>query len=68
MKAYSPSENLFIEEVTAAAQKLKETTRGLSVDSLITSIRSLLGMSRRVLAERAYLNPLFLESKKALIK
>lgn len=53
MKAYSPSEKLFIEEVTAAAQKLKETTRGLSIGSLITSIRSLLGMSQRVLAKRA---------------
>jgi transcriptional regulator with XRE-family HTH domain len=53
MKPYSPSEKLFIEEIMNAAQQLKRTTRGLSIGSLIKSIRIQLGMSQKALALRA---------------
>lgn len=53
MKPYSPSEKLLIEEVTQAAQKLKSTQRGLSIGTLIKSLRNQLGMSQKALAARA---------------
>jgi len=53
MKQSSPSEKLFVEEVSAAAQKLKETNRGLPIGNLIKIIRTQLGMSQNILAKRA---------------
>lgn len=53
MKFYSTSEQLLIEEITQAAQKLRAATRGLTIGSLIKSIRSQLGMSQKALASRA---------------
>lgn len=53
MKFYSTSEQLLIEEITQAAQKLRAAARGLTIGSLIKSIRSQLGMSQKALASRA---------------
>lgn len=53
MKAYSPSERIFIEEVMDAARNLKEATKGLPIGILVRSIRTQLGMSQKVLARRA---------------
>jgi transcriptional regulator with XRE-family HTH domain len=53
MKAYSPSERIFIEEVMSAARKLREATKSFSIGSLVKAIRKQLGMSQKVLARRA---------------
>lgn len=53
MKFYSTSEQLLIEEITQVAQKLRAAARGLTIGSLIKSIRSQLGMSQKALASRA---------------
>lgn len=53
MKPNSPSERILIEEVTKISQKLKEATRGLSMGAFVKSIRTQLGMSQKVLAQRA---------------
>lgn len=53
MKAYSPSEMLLIKEIMQAAQKTREATRGLTIGTLIKSIRTQLGMSQKALAGRA---------------
>jgi transcriptional regulator with XRE-family HTH domain len=53
MKPYSPSEKLFIEEIMRAAHQLRAATKGLSIGSLIKSIRVRLGMSQKALAQRA---------------
>ena len=53
MKQHSPSEKLFIEEVMLAAQKLQTAIKGLSIGTLIRSIRTQLGMSQNALAKRA---------------
>ena len=53
MKSYSASEALLIEEVTSASLKAKMATRGLGVGDLIRTIRTQLGMSQKVLANRA---------------
>jgi transcriptional regulator with XRE-family HTH domain len=53
MKPYSPSEKLFIEEIMSAARQLRGATKGLSIGSLIKSIRVQLGMSQKALAQRA---------------
>ncbi|MBA2728168.1 MAG: helix-turn-helix domain-containing protein [Parachlamydiaceae bacterium] len=53
MKSYSSSEKLLIEEITQAAQKTRVAVRGLTIGTLIKSIRVQLGMSQKVLAKRA---------------
>ena len=53
MKSYSTSEKLLIEEIMQAAQKTRVAVRGLTIGSLIKSIRIQLGMSQKVLAKRA---------------
>lgn len=53
MKAYSPSEKLLIEEIMQAALKARVATRGLTIGTLIKSIRTQLGMSQKALAVRA---------------
>jgi len=53
MKSFSPSEKLLIEEITQAAQKTRIAVRGLTIGSLIKSIRLQLGMSQKALAKRA---------------
>lgn len=53
MKPFSPSEKLLIEEVMEAAQKTRIAVRGLTIGSLIKSIRVQLGMSQKALAKRA---------------
>lgn len=52
MKSYSSSEKALIQEVTHASQKLRLVTRGLSIGSLIKSIRKQLGISQKALAKR----------------
>ena len=53
MKSFSPSEKLLIEKITQAAQKTRIAVRGLTIGSLIKSIRLQLGMSQKALAKRA---------------
>jgi len=53
MKSYSPSKKLLIEEIMQAAQKTRAAVRGLTIGTLIKSIRIQLGMSQKVLAKRA---------------
>ncbi|PCI92807.1 hypothetical protein COB11_06530 [Candidatus Aerophobetes bacterium] len=53
MKRTSVSEKLLIEEVTNITSQLFHSSRGLSIGSLIKSIRVQLGMSQRVLASRS---------------
>lgn len=53
MKQPSPSEKLFIDEVMFAAHKLQTALKGLSIGTLIRSIRIQLGMSQNALAKRA---------------
>lgn len=53
MKSFSPSEKLLIEEIMQAAQKTRIAVRGLTIGALIKSIRVQLGMSQKVLAQRA---------------
>ena len=53
MKPFSPSEKLLIEEIMQAAQKTRVAVRGLTIGTLIKSIRVHLGMSQKALAKRA---------------
>jgi transcriptional regulator with XRE-family HTH domain len=53
MKSCSTSEKLLIEEVMQAAKKTRLAVRGLTIGSLIRSIRLQLGMSQKALAKRA---------------
>lgn len=53
MKFSSPSEKLLIEEIMQAAQNARIATRGLTIGTLIKSIRTQLGMSQKALAQRA---------------
>ena len=50
---FSPSERILIQEVMEVSQKMKTTIRGLSIGSLIRSIRIQLGMPQKVLAKKA---------------
>lgn len=50
---FSPSERVLIKEVMEISQKMKATIRGLSIGSLIKSIRTQLGMPQKTLAKRA---------------
>ena len=53
MREINPSEKLLTEEVRLASQKVKAAVRGMPIGSLVTSIRKQLGMSQKILAERA---------------
>lgn len=53
MKSYSASEKLLIEEVMQAAHKTRVAVRGLTIGTLIKSVRLQLGMSQKALAQRA---------------
>lgn len=53
MKQAFISEKLFLEEVRNAALQLQSVLKGLSIGTLIRSIRKQLGMSQRVLAKRS---------------
>lgn len=53
MRKNSPSEKLFIEEVTNAARKLRSASKNISGGNFIKFIRSQLGMPQKVLANRA---------------
>jgi transcriptional regulator with XRE-family HTH domain len=53
MKHQSQSQLLLIKEITQTAQKTNESTKGLSIGSLIKMIRTQLGLSQRILAKRA---------------
>jgi transcriptional regulator with XRE-family HTH domain len=53
MKPYSSSEKVLIEEIMQAAQKTRVAVRGLTIGTLIKSIRVQLGMSQKALAKRA---------------
>lgn len=55
MKSYSPAERILIEEVMQSALKLRTALRGLKIGALIKSIRKQLGMSQKVLAQRAHI-------------
>lgn len=49
----SPSERLFIEELTHVSKQMKAATKNLSIGALIKTIRTQLGMPQKVLAKRA---------------
>ena len=53
MRRFLSSEKLLLEEITHAARKMKEVSRGLAIGSLIKMIRVQLGMSQKVLSRRA---------------
>lgn len=53
MKSYSVSEKLLVEEIMQATQKTRVALRGLTIGTLIKSIRVQLGMSQKALAKRA---------------
>lgn len=52
-KRRSTAERMLVEEVAQAAAALKKISKGLSLGSLIRLVRSQLGMSQAILAERA---------------
>ena len=54
MKFKPPSERLFLEEVNEASQKLQNAIKGLSIGTLIKSIRTQLGMSQAALAKLSH--------------
>lgn len=53
MKSFSASEKFFIEEMMQAVNKTKLALRGLTIGTLIKTIRTQLGMSQKALAKRA---------------
>lgn len=53
MKSCSSSEKLLLEEIMNIAKKAKMAIRGLTIGTLIKSIRLQLGMSQQALAKRA---------------
>lgn len=53
MKKSSKSEKLILDEIVDAANRLKFTTRGLSIGEIIEMIRNQLGMSQKVVARIA---------------
>lgn len=53
MKRSAFSEKLLLEEVALAAKTVKEACRGLSISSLIQMIRIQIGMSQKILSQRA---------------
>lgn len=54
MKFKQPSDRLFLEEVNEASLKLQNAIKGLSIGTLIKSIRTQLGMSQAVLAKLSH--------------
>jgi predicted DNA-binding mobile mystery protein A len=53
MKAHFISQKLLIEEVRISAQNLKIKTRGMTIGPFIKFIRNQLGMSQKILSQRA---------------
>ncbi|MFV0340083.1 MAG: helix-turn-helix domain-containing protein [Parachlamydiaceae bacterium] len=53
MKERSSAEKLFIQEIAQASEKLRLATKGVTIGSLIKTIRIQLGMSQNILAKRA---------------
>jgi transcriptional regulator with XRE-family HTH domain len=53
MKSRSLAEKLLIQEIGQASQKMRVALKGLSIGTLIKFLRTQLGMSQKILANRA---------------